>query len=165
MKINNSNNQQLFAASACFQPPAPINLRKLITPKLILEAREKFPPAGARSETDLLTELKIGQLLDVDDLIENLQLAINQGNIKRSQQVIVPPKYYTEARAFELNGDTLVLYSKPDFYDGSIGPSSKIEIEHVANGPEGTTHIIRNYSFTEEDEDFDALARSLNELK
>lgn len=164
MRVQSIENQQSFAASACFQPLAPINLRRLITPEIILNARKKTHSIGAMRETDLLEELKIGQLLNVDDLLENLQLAVNRGHVKRSSQLIVPPRYYTEARAFELNGDTLVLYSKPNFYDGSVGAASKIEIEHVANGFEGTTHIVRNYSFTEEDEDFDALAKALNEL-
>ena len=168
MKIQNIGNQPSFAASAHFTPPAvPINLRQLITSKIFLmgmEAIAKKTPGGMAG-IDLLKELPIREPLNVNTLIENLLLAAKRGNIKRSEQVIVPPRYYTKAKAFELNGDTLILYSEPNHYDHSVGTSSKVIIEHGSDGINGTTHIFRNDSFiTEKDPEFDSIAKALNEL-
>jgi len=165
MRIQNTGNQPSFGANAHFTPPAvPINLRKLITSEKFLSGMKIIAKAtpGGMEGIDLLKELKIREPLNVGTLIENLLLAAQRGNIKRSKQVIVPPKYYTEAKVFKLNGDTLVLYTKPDFYDGSVGSLSKIEIEHAEGGlNKGTTHIFREYY---NDPEFDSMAKVLNEL-
>ena len=165
MRVQSIGNQPSFAANAHFTPPAvPINLRTLITSEKFLSGMKIIAQAtpGGMKETDLLKELNIREPLNVEIVIENLQLAARKGGIKRSSEVIVPPKYYTEAKVFKLNGDTLVLYTKPDFYDGSVGSLSKIEIEHAEGGlNKGTTHIFREYY---NDPEFDSMAKALNEL-
>lgn len=170
MRVQNINNQQSFKANACFIPPdAPMNLRRLCTTesfKRSIRAARFFleDVAAEMKEVDLLEKIDMRKQLNAGDIIKNLLSAIKQGNIKHSKQVIVPPRYYTEARAFELNGDTLVLYSKPNHYDHSVGSSSKIVIEHVEDGlDKGTTHIFREYP-ERIDKEFDALAKALNEL-
>lgn len=173
MRVQNINNQQSFKANACFIPrTAPMNLRRLSTSEGFLKAMKKLAKEtrGKMSETDVLKEIRLVQALDARVLLENLHLAIRKGKIKRSSQAVVPPKYYTKVDVFELKlgkdktGDKLVLCSKPDFFDGSVGASSIIKIEHVANGYEGTTHIERNNFTTEIDPEFDALAEALNKL-
>jgi hypothetical protein len=158
MKVQNIGNQPSFKAHANFIPLVPENIRGLITSKRFKNA------------TGSLKDLYISERLDARCIMENLHEAIRNGVIKRSLQVISPPQWYKDARVFELNGDRLVLCSKPDLSSGSVGSSSKIEIQHVANGPEGTTHIFRNhvhdsYAGINEDPEFDALAEALNELK
>jgi len=157
MRIQSIDNQPSFKAHANFIPVVPKNVRRLIMPKRL---KETLGP---------MNDLYLRERLDARCIMENLHQAIHKGEIKRSLQVIVPPQFYTDARVFELNGDTLVLYSKPNFYNGSTDASSEIKIEHVAEGLEGTTHIVRNhvhdsYAGINEDPEFDALASALKQL-
>lgn len=172
MRVQNVNNQQSFNANACFNPPVPMNLRRLITSERFLKGMKMLAKEtpGEMTEADVLKEIRLSQTLDVRAILENLHLAISKGKVKRSSQTVAPAKYYTQVDVFELTlgkgktADKLALFSKPDFFDGAVGASSIIKIEHVANGPEGTTLIERNNFTTEIDPEFDALAKALNEL-
>lgn len=147
MQVQKVNNQQSFGANANFRPAISNNCR------MLLERYGKF-----RSEAYI-------QPFDADTLIEELIDLAGTGKIKPTKQVIVPQKHarhYTEFKTYDLDGDTMVIYTKPNFSTGQVGSSAIIDIEHSVAGYQGTTTISREYP--RKDEMFDALAERLNEL-
>lgn len=152
MRVQNNFNQQSFQARAWFKPPAiPVNLRKLMT----------YKPREAVN----LANLDLTTHIDPGSIVENLRIAAQRGEIKRSKKIIVPQAPYTEAKVFELNGDTVILYSNSAEPVTLQNPKSRVDIEHGADGNQGITQIFHSKYFPRaKDLAFDSLARALNEL-
>lgn len=152
MRVQNNVNQQSFQARAWFKSPAvPENFRKLITHK--------------PKEATHLANLDLTTHVDANCVVDNLIFAAKRGEITRSKKIIIPQAPFTEARVFELSGDTVVLYSKPSKFPKSKQLLAKVDIEHGEDGNKGITQIFKcKYFPIAKDPVFDTLARTLNEL-